>query len=125
MGKESNYSNLGVDTTNSNENETTNWWGLYNKAKTYTSNYNSVKSNMIWGSQYDAMLNFALTNTKDNFKVSTAGKGNHYPGKVKKTGMYIGTDYINNVYDLEGNWFEWTQEYFGDADLIWRHKLFC
>lgn len=120
MGKDSNYSKLGVDATNANENETKNWWGLYNKAKTYTSNYNSVKSNMIWGSQYDAMLNFALANTKDNGKVATAGNGNHYPGKAEKTGMYIGTDYINNVYDLEGNLFEWTQEYFGDADVILR-----
>ncbi len=111
MGIESGkaISKLGIIPTSAENSETNRWYGLYEKAKTYTNNKNSVTSSMIWGSQYDAMLNFALTNGNDGGKVTAEGNGNH-SGKVIKTGLTKASDSINNVYDLEGNMCEWTLE---------------
>ena len=84
------------------------WYGLYSLAKTYTNNKNSVTSQMIWGSQYDAMLNFALTGN-DKSKVESTEYGN-YSGTELKTGLTRTSDKINNIYDLGGNLYEWTSE---------------
>ena len=63
---------------------------------------------MIWGSQYDAMLNFALTGN-DKSKVTSTEYGN-YSNTLLKTGLTRTSDKINNIYDLGGNLFEWTSE---------------
>ena len=63
---------------------------------------------MIWGSQYDAMLNFALTGN-DESKVTSTEYGN-YSGTELKTGLTRTSDKINNIYDLGGNLEEWTSE---------------
>lgn len=113
-------SKLGVMPISSYMNEANGWYGLYSKAKTYTNpnNYNSVTSSMIWGSQYDAMLIFSLNNSVDSSKITANTNGNH-SGSVLPTGLYEGTDSINNIYDLEGNMWEFTQEnqYNGNRSL--------
>ena len=89
------------------------WYGMYKKQKDYASsnaNLSSVKSSMIWGSQYDAMLNWALGGT-DKGKVTATTNGNH-DGSVANTGVTT-NDKINNIYDLEGNVLEWTIEAYG------------
>ena len=63
---------------------------------------------MIWGSQYDAMLNFALIGN-DKSKIDSADYGN-YTGSILKTGLTRTSDKINNIYDLGGNLREWTSE---------------
>ena len=83
------------------------WYGLYSKAKKYTNEKKSVKSSMIWGSQYDAMLNYALTGD-DKEKVTKAGNG-YYGDKEVDTGV-TPNDKILNIFDLEGNHIEWTLE---------------
>ena len=77
------------------------WYGLYALCKTY--NTNSVKSSMIWGSQYDAMMTWMGTDASgfDTSKRNTDSS--------KKTGS-VETDKIRNVYDLGGSCFEWTLE---------------
>ena len=84
------------------------WWGLYEKAKTYTNSSNSVQSHMIWGAQYDAMLNYALEGA-DKGKVTSIDYGNYGP-KSLKTGTTTSSDKINNIFDLGGNMGEWTME---------------
>ena len=82
---------------------------LYQDSK-YTENpykeSTSVESSMIWGSQYDAMLNYILEGT-DKGKV-TIVTGNH-TGTRGKTGIY-GSDIMNNIFDISSNVREWTQE---------------
>ena len=106
-----NISRIGVTPISAAENEANMWYGLYKKAKAY--NKTGVTSGMIWGSQYDAMLNFALTNSSYSGKVNASTNGNH-SGKLLKTGTWLGssneTDKINNIFDLEGNFWEWTKE---------------
>ena len=89
-------------------NPNTTWYGLYSLAKTYTNSKNSVTSQMIWGSQYDAMLNFALTGN-DKSKVTSTEYGN-YSNTLLKTGLTRTSDKINNIYDLGGNSVEWISE---------------
>ena len=121
MGKGSdNFSKIAVTPTSANTQDENMWYGLYNRAKAY--NKTGVTSGMIWGSQYDAMLNFALTNSSDSAKVNQNTNGNH-TSKLYKTGTWLGesnqTDKINNVFDLEGNLYEWTKEaYYTDSRAL-------
>ena len=66
----------------------------------------SVNSSMIWGSQWDAMLNYILEGT-DKDKV-TAITGNH-TGTRASTGQF-GSDIMNNIFDLSSNVREWTAQ---------------
>ncbi len=99
-------SKVGLATNSLNWKVSRRWYGLYSCAKKYTNTKNSVKSSMIWGSQYDAMLNYALTGD-DKEKVTATGNG-HY-GSAIETGK-TPTDKILNIFDLEGNYREWTLE---------------
>ena len=84
------------------------WYGLYAKQKDFTLSSDILQSSMIWGSQYDAMLNWMLTGNEKQFVVAV-DRGNH-SGHSANTGGQGNTDKINNVYDLEGNLLEWTLE---------------
>lgn len=88
------------------------WYGEYyyqdSKLNSINPYYNSttVTSSMIWGSQYDAMLNWVIQgNDADMIAKRT---GNH-SGAVAKTGTW-GVDVMNNIFDLSANEYEWTQE---------------
>ena len=83
------------------------WYGLYAYGKTYTNEKNSVKSSMIWGSQYDAMMNYALLGD-DKDKVTAKGNSNHGLHAID-TGK-TPNDKILNIFDLAGNHTEWTLE---------------
>lgn len=93
-----------VTTANAQNSETSTWYGLYKKIKTFTTNNDKVVSNMIWGSQYDAMMNWMVKmgkkvgivdDEKRNLETITGKKEN---------------DILNNVYDLYGCHYEWTME---------------
>ena len=90
----------------------TNWYRmyLYQDNQKYAQNpyYKtaSVTSSMIWGSQWDAMLNYILKGDENN-KVTTQ------IGSQKNSQSNSGqdaNDVINNIYDLSSNAYEWTQE---------------
>ena len=111
-------SKIGITPTSAANDQSKTWYGLYSLAKTYTNNKNSVTSQMIWGSQYDAMLNFALTGN-DKSKIESENYGN-YSGTVLKTGLTRTSDKINNIYDLGGNLWEWTSEAYFTGDRAFR-----
>ncbi len=89
------------------------WYGLYDKAKNYalkTDTAKSVVSSMIWGSQYDAMMNWMHKDSSVNVNSTdpvTDASRNQDP--ERRTG-FVETDKIKNVYDLLGNSYEWTLE---------------
>ena len=87
------------------------WYELYYKCnKTYTGKNDSVESSMIWGSQYDAMLNWAKTGNDKN-KITNTSLGNNSSGSVTTAGnSNYSNDSINNIRDLGGNLYEWTLE---------------
>ena len=95
-----------VTTTDASNSETSSWYGLYKKIKTFTTDSDKVVSSMIWGSQYDAMMNWmAKTGKEVGTADSTGEKRNTYTVTGKNT-----KDVINNVYDLYGCHYEWTLE---------------
>jgi hypothetical protein len=86
------------------------WYGMYQKQKDFTTNTDKMKSAMIWGSQYDAMLNWVMTGG-DKAHITATTYGNHNGSSAVNCGSYnSGSDKMNNIYDLEGNLYEWTQE---------------
>ncbi len=95
------------------------WYGLYEKAKTYTNSANSVQAHMIWGAEWDAMLNFALEDTNSKDKVTSMEYGN-YGNIILKTGTTATSDKIINIYDLGGNMWEWTAEAFKSYGRVYR-----
>lgn len=113
-GQSANAENTGMivkTVANATPMASTNWYNMYLKSDSnYESNpyYNnsSVTSCMIWGCQYDAMLNYVLQGT-DKSKVTTV-TGNHSETRAL-TGQYP-TDIMNNIFDLSSNVREWTQE---------------
>ena len=95
-----------ITTTNAANTETSSWYGLYKKIKTFTKDSDNVVSSMIWGSQYDAMMNWMAKNGKT---VGTADSTKTNTDKKKVTGSST-DDVLNNVYDLYGCHRELTLE---------------
>ena len=101
----------------------TNWYNLYKKCTTLNAS-EKVESRMIWGIQWDLTCDFiskkgeqkSITNstTWGNYNNST-GNAAVMDGGTKKYGSKQVTGYseywkANNIYDLTGNCYEWTQE---------------
>ena len=97
------------------------WYGLYNKAKTYAPENASQKvvSSMIWGSQYDAIMNWMKSNninvtstTPTDLSIGTTSKNTTRVTGGANNGQTVSKDKLSNIYDLLGNSREWTQEAF-------------
>ena len=106
----------------------TNWYNLYKKCTELKAS-DKVKTQMIWGCQWDVACNFiankgdkrSTTNSRSwgNYKDSTEnakvtvteedGTTTNKYGRKQNTGY---SEYwkANNIYDLAGNCSEWTQE---------------
>ena len=101
----------------------TNWYNLYKKCTTLNAS-DKVESRMIWGIQWDLACDFiskkgeqkSITNSTawGNYNNST-GNAAVMDGETKKYGSKQVTGYseywkANNIYDIAGNCWEWTQE---------------
>ena len=95
------------------------WYGLYNKAKTYAPENTSQKvvSSMIWGSQYDAMLKWMKGNkinvtssSPTDLSIGATSKNTTRVTGGANNGQTVSKDKLSNIYDLLGNSSEWTQE---------------
>ena len=90
-----------------------NWYTMYAKEKKYATQLSGtkIKSNMIYGSQWDATMRW-FAKSKDN-NVSTYpvnaqnGVNANFSGSRKSTGS-VGS--VNNIYDMAGNVYDWTVE---------------
>ena len=107
----------------------TNWYNLYKKCKELNAS-NKVEARMIWGCQWDVTMNWlissgAKTSDEVNKDSSTWGNYSNYnaannytegtAGYEKNAGSPQNTGSsenwkANNIYDLAGNVWEWTQE---------------
>ena len=104
-----------------------NWYTTYTNSLTYSaSNTNlGVTSEMIWGCQWDAMMKFILTGNEAS-NVTAGDNVSHNLSSAYKTGgtNYSGSitynDISSNIYDLEGNVTEWTQEAYEAANRVFR-----
>ena len=121
----------------------TNWYDLYNACRSSKLQASDkVKTQMIWGCQWDVTMNWLISSgaktsnevNKDssswgNYKDSTEnakvtvteddGTTTNKYGSKQNTGY---SEYwkANNIYDLAGNCYEWTQEASGTSDRAYR-----
>ena len=113
-------SKSGATSATSKDSDTNQWYGLYNKAKTYAQESNEDKkvvSSMIWGSQYDAMLKWMKGNgidvtstTPTDLSIGATSKNTTRVTGGANSGQSVSKDKLSNIYDLLGNSLEWTQE---------------
>ena len=100
------------------------WYGLYSRQnKTYTGKNGSVESSMIWGSQYDRILNWVKegTNDEEKAKITHTSLGNNSSGSVTTAGNSdYSNDSINNIRDLGGNLYEFTLEAYNSGYRVCR-----
>ena len=102
------------------EEDAGNWYYLYKACHNVIKNNSSVKSMMIWGCQYDETMNW-LKNTifkgqEDKVDVDSSSWG-HYSSSLKiNTGSNINYK-VNEIFDLAGNHWEWTQ-----GGLVYKYK---
>ena len=98
--------------TSSQITTTEKWYGLYAKQKDYAmvlnqENGTNIRSSMIYGSMYDAVMNWALYGTDktdaDKVTQSSIQHGLEYTCAVPE-------DRIKNIFDLGNNFSEWTVE---------------
>ena len=87
------------------------WYGLYEICRNVTDI--TMHSHMIWGSQYDQIMKFTKEKTRydgtgEVFDIFTASVARQKADPIK-----AGTnpaDKVCNIYDLEGNHYEWTAQ---------------
>ena len=113
-------SKSGATSATSKDSDTNQWYGLYNKAKTYAQESNEDKkvvSSMIWGSQYDAMLKWMKGNgidvtstTPTDLSIGATSKNTTRVTGGANSGQSVSKDKLSNIYDILGNSYEWTQE---------------
>ena len=89
------------------------WYTMYAKEKKYATQLTGtkIKSNMIYGSQWDATMRW-FAKSKDNnvstYPVNTQnGVNANYSASKLPTGSLSS---VNNIYDMSGNVFDWTAE---------------
>ena len=85
-------------------------------------NSETVKSHLIFGAEYDSVLEWFIESGAKSFNEITKASprwGNHWdtkdsPHKAVETGSRESWK-VNNIYDFAGNVSEWTQEQYGEG----------
>ena len=118
----------------SNSNDMTNeLGGAVELSKNYaeTNGYTSVTSTLIYGVQWDAIMNFidpayaTGTCAEDSFVRDSSGKGNYNSESGSPAVTGARENYaVKNIYDLGGNVREWTMEACITLNRIQRGRLF-
>ena len=96
------------------------WWGLYyaQRHANVSGNRNKVQTNMIWGQQWDKMIEFfgndssvyAAIDTNTYDKPSVISKSGQATYTNKNDNTDVIKDEILNIYDLRMNTYDWTAE---------------
>ena len=116
----------------------TDWYDLYKKCTELQAS-DKVKTQMIWGCQWDVTMNWLISSgakTRDEVNGDSSSWGNYYSVSVKaddgiteikesnedkllNTGETTFT-MANNIYDLAGNCYERTQEAYSPYNRVYR-----
>ena len=118
------------------ESETATTGGAVELSRSFAkeNNYKTVQSTLIYGVQWDAVMNWMKNVENSNatgiltkYYQDSTGMGwykdNYSSGNsTHKTGIDLngGKNQVKKVYDLAGNVYEWTMESFGDGSRVRR-----
>ena len=98
----------------------------YNYSKETDTSKGTV-SEMIWGCQWDQIMIFLSTRTKDDagndFSILSGSSVRHNSSGITNTALNA-NDKIANLYDLEGNCYEWSQEALDTNSRVCRGGLY-
>ena len=83
-----------------------NWYNLYKACRNVIQNNSDVKSTMIYGCQWDGTCSWL---EKNEYDINDSSDWGNYTGSKKETGSDP-TYKANEIYDMSGNLYEWTQE---------------
>ena len=98
-----------------------NWYNL-KKACTNVVKTNYAQTTMIYGNQWDEVMDWLVdTGEKTSSQVNSSSTswGNYGSGSIRTAG-YSDSWKANNIYDLAGNCWEWTQEASSTNDRVGR-----
>ena len=110
-----------------------NWYNL-KKACNNIVNNDKVKSEMIYGNQWDRVLNWLVetgAKTQEQVYIDSSSWGN-YNNSTGAAATDSGTPQTsgkneawqaNNIYDLAGNYYDWTQEAYNTGTRLRRGRL--
>ena len=90
-----------------------NWYGLYNTIRNIDEN-----KQMIWGCQYDQVIKFLKENGED------PENGHTYIATSRALSGQNEQDCMRNIYDLEGNHYEWTAEAYSTSYRAHRGSIY-
>ena len=105
------------DVLTASSSEAGNWYGLYKACQNVIKNNTDVKSTMIYGCQWDETMSW-LNKCGYNTDTDSSSWGN-YSGSPINTGS-VSTYKANEIFDLAGNYYDWTQEAFSTSLRVFR-----
>ena len=99
------------------------WYELYNSCKNLGKNNDKIETRMIWGIQWDMTCDF-INKRGQKVNLDSSSTYGNYSSSLSSTGNND-TWRVNNIYDLAGNYSEFTQEkggtyrgsHFADASI--------
>jgi len=92
------------------------WYGLYRELRSNPDISTPTYSQMIWGSQYDQVIKFI----GEEAQIGHADRNIILSSPMLGTATVSGNtplDKMKNIYDLEGNYWEWTAEATGEDEI--------
>ena len=103
------------------------WYGLKKACNDIVST-NEVQSIMIYGNMWDETMQWLIdteAKTESEINVDSSSWGNYYNSSIEGARSPQNSGYsdywcANNVYDLAGNYCDWTQEASGTSSRIYR-----
>ena len=107
---------------------TANTWYELKKACNDIVSTNEVQSIMIYGNMWDETMQWLIdteAKTESEINVDSSSWGNYYNSSIEGARSPQNSGYsdywcANNVYDLAGNYCDWTQEASGTSSRIYR-----
>ena len=93
-----------------------NWYNLYKACQNVIQNNSDVKSTMIYGCQWDETCSWL---EKNGYDINDSSEWGNYTGGKKETGSDP-TYKANEIYDMAGNYWDWTQEAYSSSARFMR-----
>ena len=104
----------------------TEWHDLYNACRnSKLQASDKVRTQMLWGCQWDVIMNWLINSgakTSEEVNVDSSSWGNYWDtggGIIQNTGSNEEWK-VNNIYDLAGNCYDWTQESYDNQYRVFR-----